>query len=205
MFLAAGLQAEGAKKKRGKNFNENKVNVVGAFGVSSSRFSEEVMIDLGLEFRLGGPFFLQVLANSHIGEDRYYDRYYDPFYSPYTYYGGNYGSVGLSLNTLHGVSTYGMVKTGMSRHLVFYLKGGISYTFYTDDNYSRRQGVYFRRKINGMGVGGGAGLEYIIGKRFAVSLGGTYKKLITGNTVPAGSIDGLDWLKFHLGAFFRLK
>ncbi|MCP5053239.1 MAG: hypothetical protein GY940_39100 [bacterium] len=205
-LITASLTGAGTKKdKTGKNkTQENKINIVASLGLSGSGFLDEVLIDLGVEFKLAGPLYVQIVANSHLDDDRRYGGYYDPFYSPY-YYGGRNVSVGLSANALHGVSSYGVLKTNLSRKVILFGKAGVHAMFYSKYDYSASFDYLTKRSTNGFGFAGGAGMEFTLGKRAAVTLGTTYKVLFDRRSDWHPDQSRINWFKFYAGGYYRVK
>jgi hypothetical protein len=209
-LMAISIFAEKGDKDKGKDKDTDKyagrksITLLAAFG-GASELIEDAIIDVGVEFQVSKVFFFQLVLNSHMGEDRRYG-YYDPFYGPYTggYYGGNSVGLGLSINSLHGISTYWVLKTPLSRRLTYFAKGGAGFTFYSlrdlDEN-----GYIRKYSTTGLGLASGTGFDYALSGRVGLMLGLTYKYVFDKKPDWHPEEDNLDWLKVYMGINFRVK
>ncbi len=207
VLLLFAVSVTGADKSdKSDKSGRKKINIVGAMGVAGAVF-EDVMFDLGIELQLSRNFYIQVVTNSHMGDGR--RGYYDP-YGSYPYYGGYFGgrnsvSLGFSLDSIHGVTTYGVFKAAISRKLSFFTKGGAGFIFYSRDEADYHVQSIRRFSYNGFSLSAGAGLDYELGKKVGLVFGGTYKYLLRKYQDWEPGDNTLDWLKLYMGAYYRVK
>jgi hypothetical protein len=205
--LVLALTMWAAEEKKIKEPVQHRWSFVGALGAADSGF-DNVMVDIGVEFRASRNVAFQLVANNHFSDRR---RYYDPFYYPYG--GGFFGyspgnvSVGLDANALHGISLYSVYRFSLSEKWAFFTKAGLNVTFYSRWEPSETVGYYEKYSKNGLAGAAGMGLELALSKRAGLLLGSTYKRFIReiSNLGPDDPSAGLDWFKFYVGLYYRFK
>jgi hypothetical protein len=195
-WLLATLPAAGEKKR---------INVTGSLGMATSGV-DEALLDLGVEFQLSGGLYFSFLINSHLGGD---ERHYYYGYPYNYYYAGSPYSFGIriSTNRLYGLNTYGVYKIPFSRKTGLFAKAGLSYIFYSKYDFDEA-GYYQEVSESGFGAGLGAGVEFTLGSKAVLLLGGTYKLLFREKpraSVVVEDMLGTSWLKVYVGLNYRLR
>ncbi|MCP4158202.1 MAG: hypothetical protein GY757_61450 [bacterium] len=182
------------------------VSILGGFGLTTAA-SDSLCIDLGIEFQLGGNFYLQLLANTDFGSD---DSRYGGYYPGSSLPGSiSYGWGGLDIGLggkLYGLNVYGVFRRRLSNTLLFFFKGGGHFTFYSGKDYVVESGIayYDDWSWQGLGAAAGLGLEYLLNERIGLLFGGTYKRLFNGEP-PHPDSGSTSWFKIYTGINLRVQ
>lgn len=194
-FLMASMPISADDKKE-------KINILGGLGMSAD--NAKVFIDFGAEFKMSNGFYLQALINYDLSKNDYYDSYY-PYPDYIGYYPGNF-SVGASVGRFYGINVYSVFKQRVSRKVRFYVKGGVTGIFHSVPLY---RDYYYGYAVNDtdafLGLAGGLGVEYQVGKRVYWTTGATYKKIFGYDDNLEENPEAINRFIIHTGIVFSVK
>jgi len=155
--------------------DEGRMNVIGSLGFAVSDF-EGLFLDIGAELQFSDKFYGQLL----------FDYYSNPLPE----------SLPAGVNdSAYGINLYGVLKHSSSEKLNLFAKAGLHYT--TIKLSASSGGITVSGTTGDFGVGGGAGIEYILNDKLTLLFGATVKFIFAEDTGT--------WFKFYSGVSYRVK